>query len=32
VLLASTLVVAGSLLADVLLAAVDPRLRVRGTA
>jgi len=32
VLLASTLVVAGSLLADVLLAVVDPRLRVRGTA
>ena len=32
VLLASTLVVTGSLLADVLLAAVDPRLRVRGTA
>jgi len=32
VLLASTLVVAGSLLADVLLAVADPRLRVRGTA
>ena len=32
VLLASTLVVTGNLLADVLLAAVDPRLRVRGTA
>jgi len=32
VLLASTLVVMRSLLADVLLAAVDPRLRVRGTA
>lgn len=32
VLLASTLVVSGNLLADVLLAAVDPRLRVRGTA
>ena len=32
VLLASTLVVSGSLLADVLLAVVDPRLRVRGAA
>ena len=30
VLLASTLVVGGNLLADVLLAAADPRLRVRG--
>ena len=32
VLLASTLVVAGNLLADVLLAVADPRLRVRETA
>ena len=32
VLLASTMVVAGNLIADVLLAVADPRLRVRGTA
>jgi len=31
VLLASTMVVAGNLVADVLLAVADPRLRVRGT-
>jgi peptide/nickel transport system permease protein len=31
-LLASTLVVAGSLIADVLLAVADPRIRVRDTA
>jgi peptide/nickel transport system permease protein len=31
VLLASTLVIAGNLLADVLLAVADPRLRVRGS-